>query len=106
MARRGRGVHKTLGERAESGKGQVNSAHYCSELLSLLNSQLPSLCKLVQDIEHRLAGNPDQPAKGLIQLEDQENSAGDGKRRDDQSEERSSVGRREYAEAKENDDEP
>jgi hypothetical protein len=29
----------------------------------------------VQGVEHRLAGDPDQPAKGLIQLQDQENSA-------------------------------
>ena len=67
---------------------------------------LPLFLDLVQRVQHRFTGNADQPAKGLIQLEDQENSAGDGKRRDRQSEEGSGIGRREHAEAKENDDEP
>ena len=53
------------------------------ELRSLLwNCRLsyvlsPSFRELVQGVEHRLAGDPDQPGKRLIQLQDQKNSAGD-----------------------------
>ena len=47
---------------------------------------LPLFPDLVQRIQHRFTGNPDQPAEGLIQLEDQENGTRDGKRRDRQSE--------------------
>jgi len=60
----------------------------------------------VQGVEHRLAGDPDQPGKRLIQLQDQKNSAGDSQSGNHQSEHDSRIGRRENAEAQENDDEP
>lgn len=60
----------------------------------------------MQGVEHRLAGDPDQPVKGLIQLQDQKNSAGDSEGGNHQSEHDSSIGRCENAEAQENDDEP
>jgi hypothetical protein len=36
------------------------------------------LCELVQSVQHRLAGNADQDAERLVQLQDQENGAGVG----------------------------
>jgi hypothetical protein len=51
---------------------------------------------------HRLAGNPDRAVEGLVQLQDQENSARHGNGRDHQSEDSSSIARRERAEAEEN----
>ena len=62
--------------------------------------------ELVQGVQHRLAGNPDQSAKGLIQLRDQKNSTRNRERRDCQSENSSSIGRRKHAETEENNDEP
>ncbi len=59
------GVNKTLGPCAT----QKNSGELClllAEFYSLSALQLTSLCELMQRFEHRLAGNPDQPAKGLI----------------------------------------
>src|SRR5438094_7415075 len=67
---------------------------------------LASFCELVQGVEHRLAGNPDQTAKGLVQLQDQENSARDGEGRNYQSKDGGRIGWREHAEAEENDCEP
>ena len=40
-------------------------------------TELASFSKLVQGVEHRFVGNADQPAKGLVQLQDQENGPGD-----------------------------
>src|SRR6266480_2511244 len=67
------------------------------ELRSLLwNCRLsyvlsPSFRELVQGVEHRLAGDPDQPGKRLIQLQDQKNSAGDSEGGNHQSEHDSSI---------------
>src|SRR5882724_3690195 len=71
-----------------------------SKVLSLSSSEL------AQRVEHRLAGDPDQPAKRLIQFQDQENGASHGEGRNHQGEDNSSIGRREHAKAEENNDEP
>ena len=64
------------------------------------------LHELVQGIEHRQAGNADKAAEGLVQLQNQENSTGNGESGDGQSEDGRGVRRCEYAKAEENDHEP
>jgi len=59
----------------------------------------------MQGVEHRLAGDPDHAAKWLIELQDQEYGASHRKSRNHQGENDGSIGRRENAEAEENDDE-
>ena len=58
------------------------------------------------DVAHRLAGDPDQPAKRLIQLQDQEDRAGHRQGRHQQRGNRGAVRRPEQPEAEEEDREP
>src|SRR5438034_11714627 len=67
---------------------------------------LASFRELVQGVEHRFAGNPDQAAKGLVQLQDQENGARDSEGRNHQSKDGGRIGWREHAEAEKDDCEP
>ena len=58
-------VNKTLGLCAT----QKNSGELCLLIAKFSSSsalQLTSLFELMQRLDHRLAGNPDQSAKGLI----------------------------------------
>jgi hypothetical protein len=107
------GVHSVWTDMSRTAHSAVATALHTYELLvgSTTYKQsgpveveaLALFCELVQGVEHRLAGDADQPGKRLIQLQNQENSAGDSKGGNHQSEHDSSIGRREHAEAQEND---
>jgi len=61
---------------------------------------------MVQDINDWFAGDPDQAAKRMVEFQNQEKSAGDGKRGSDQGKSSRVVRRRDQAKAKEDDYEP
>ena len=65
-----------------------------------------SFCQVTQSMAHRFAGDRDQAAKRMVQLQDQQNGATYRKCGDDQGELGSGIRRREQAKTEENDRKP